>query len=253
MEDQELFKSFLFRLYTFAPKHHTNNLHGVARHYIGYLYRGSAKLVSDEETLELEEGDLFYIPKGCRYHSYWYGKDGAQFDSFSFAAIPEQAHTGYCLQKLNMTDEVRRLHRELAQDRTVNVRSVGLLYRLLWELMPTMKQRPYGKNDALARKIANHIYEHPDERSDLTARSCGVSESTMYHVLKNVMNKTPNQLRQEARCTRAINLLTSTDLSIEQVSIQLGFSSSSYMRKLLRATTGKTPLQIRKSTQNSNI
>lgn len=250
MENLELFKSFVFERYSFSSKHSANRTKGIPRHYIGYLSHGYGRLVSDECILELEEGDLFYIPKGCRYRSYWYGKEGTEFYSFGFGAIPQEANTGYLLQKLTMNDNVYSLYTELADDLTVNVRSVGALYRLLWELIPVMEQRPFSKSDALARRIANYIYEHPDQRSDQTARNCGVSESTMYHILKQELNTTPNRLRQEARCHQAVNLLTCTDLSVEQISIQLGFSSSSYMRKLLHSVTGKTPLQIRKSAQN---
>lgn len=250
MEDLELYKSFTFKRYSFNPGRHTDNSGGVGRHYIGYMYKGTAQIISSKGRIDLQEGDLFYIPKGCCYHSYWYGSDEVVFDSFAFSAIPQQTYTTYCLQKLTMTDHVRNLHQALAADRTVNARSVGALYQLLWALMPTMKHHTYCKGGALARQIADYIYEHPDERADQTARSCGVSESTMYHILKKELGKTPNRLRQEAKCQQVVVLLTSTDLSVEQVSAQLGFSSSSYMRKLLAATTGKTPLQIRKASQN---
>lgn len=250
MEDRELFKSFSFHLFSFATKHQTNRSQGAPWHYIGYLYKGSGRLVSAEGTLELQAGDLFYIPKGCRYRSCWYGDEGAQFDSFAFSAIPQEAYTSYRLQKIPVTDEIRALHKDLAKDRRVNARSVGALYRLLWHLFPNMEHSPFAKSDTLAREIANYICEHPEESSPEIARACGVSESTMYHVLKKTLNKTPNQLRREAKCKKAINLLSCTDLSVEEISSRLGFSSSSYMRKLLRATTGKTPLKIRNSDQN---
>ena len=250
MEDLELFKSFAFKHYIYNPGKHTDNSQGVNPHYIGYIYQGSARFVSTKGTLELQEGDLFYIPRNCPYHSYWYGNGGVIFDSFAFSAIPQQTYITYCLQKLTMTDQIAQLHQELAADRTVNARSVGVLYQLLWALIPTMKHQTQCKSNALARQIADYIHAHPNERAEQTARNCGVSESTMYHVLKQELGKTPNQLRQEAKCQQAVVLLTTTDLSVEQISSQLGFSSSSYMRKLLHATTGKTPLQIRKSSQS---
>ena len=250
MENRELFKSFSFQIFSFATRHQTNRSHGAPWHYIGYLYRGSGRLVSEDGTLELEAGDLFYIPKGCRYRSFWYGSSGAEFDSFAFSAIPSDAQSAYRLQKISVTEELRALHEDLAKDRRVNARSVAALYRLLWHLLPNLEESPFQGSDALAREIANYISEHPTERSDQTARACGVSESTMYHVLKKALDKTPNQLRREAKCRQAVNLLTCTDLSVEEVSRLLGFSSSSYMRKLLHMTLGKTPLQIRKSRQN---
>lgn len=250
MEDIELYKSFSFNLYNFNPGRHTDNSRGVGKHYIGYMYQGTALIVSEDTRLELQEGDLFYIPKGCRYHSYWYGESGAVFDSFAFSAIPQSSHTAYQLQKLTLTEQICKLHKRLAEDRTVNARSVGALYQLLWALLPTMKQVQYSRGNVLAKQLADYIYSNPDMRTDLAARNCGVSESTMYHVINRELGKTPNQLRQEAKCQQAIKLLTSTDLSVEQISAQLGFSSSSYMRKLLHAITGKTPLQIRKASQS---
>lgn len=249
MEDLELFKSFTFKLYNFNPGRHTDNSAGVGRHYIGYMYSGTAQIISENGRIDLQDGDLFYIPKGCKYHSYWQGDGEVIFDSFAFSAIPQQGYTTYCLQKLTVTDQVKKLHQQLAADRTVNARSVAALYALLWELMPTMKSHTSCRREILARQIADHIYEHPDETSQQVAKSCGVSESTMYHLLKLKLGKTPNQLRQEAKCQKAVVLLTSTDLSVEQISAQLGFSSSSYMRKLLHTTTGKTPLQLRKASQ----
>ena len=250
MQDHELFKGFHFRLLSFEPKHHVNHSCGAPHHYLGYLHQGTARMVSDEVTLELKEGDLFYIPKGCRYRSCWRGENGIRFESFAFEAIPQQEGANFALQVVPVTPKVNELIEDLARDRTVNPRSVSILYRLLWEVMPTLRHAAHQKGDALARKIAYYITEHPDEGVDQVARSLGVSESTLYHVVKEKLNKTPNHLRQEAKCRQAISLLTCTDLSVEEVSSRLGFSSSSYMRKLLRAATGKTPLQIRAEAQN---
>ena len=250
MEDRELYGSFLFRHFTFAPGHFTDNSRGVKRHYLGYLYRGTARIVSEEGTLALKEGDHFYIPKGCRYRSCWDGISEVCFDSFAFDAIPTEEEVAFRLQKIRLSEEEKALYSELACDHKVNARSVGLLYRLLWELFPKMEKVPFPKGDALAWKIARYIDAHPDERTDCVARTLGVSESTLYHLLKGKLGKSPNQIRQEAKCRRAVNLLVSTDKSVEEISREVGFSSSSYMRKLLFAAAGKTPLQIRKESQH---
>ena len=248
MENFELYKSFSFKYYRAAHGKHTDCSDGAAFHYIGYLHRGTARLHSPKGTIELSPGDLFYIPKGCCYHSYWY--DGAEFDSFAFSAIPQNEPISYCMQKLTVTDEVRQLHRQLSENKTVNPNTVATLYKLLWLLMPTMRYHAYDQRNVLAKKIADAIYEDPDASTEAIAQSCGVSQSTVYHLLKNILQKTPNRIRQEAKCQQAVRLLTCTDLPVEEISAKLGFSSSSYMRKLLRSTTGKTPLQLRKSTQS---
>lgn len=249
MQDPELFKSFRFRLFSFGPKHRFDNSRGVTCHHFGYLYQGSARFITEEETLEIKEGDLFYIPKGCHYRSCWNGSKKIRFESFAFDAIPWQEGTSFALQTIPLTPKLKELVEALAEDRTVNPRSVSLLYALLWEAMPAMRHASHAKGDALAQKIAHYISQHPDESLEQSARALGVSQSTLYHVFKEKLNKTPNRMRQEAKCRKAISLLSSTDLSVEEISSRAGFSSSSYMRKLLRAATGKTPLQIRAEAQ----
>ncbi|MBE6762725.1 MAG: AraC family transcriptional regulator, partial [Ruminococcaceae bacterium] len=60
------------------------------------------------------------------------------------------------------------------------------------------------------------------------------------------LDKTPNQFRNEILCEKAISLLTTTNKSVQEISDTLNFSSTSYFRKILKAHTGKTPLEIRK-------
>ena len=55
--------------------------------------------------------------------------------------------------------------------------------------------------------------------------------------------------KQEIFCERAAELLITTDLSVEEISAMLSFSSSSYFRKIFKKHTGQTPLQIRKNTK----
>jgi len=81
------------------------------------------------------------------------------------------------------------------------------------------------------------------------ARLCNVSESGIYLLFKRELNKTPNQVRLEILCQRAVSLLTTTNKSVQEISDTLGFSSTSYFRKILKANSGKTPLQIRKESE----
>jgi len=50
-------------------------------------------------------------------------------------------------------------------------------------------------------------------------------------------------------CKKSIDLLQTTDLPIEEISGMMGFSSSSYFRKVLKEHTGKTPHEIRKDAE----
>jgi len=88
--------------------------------------------------------------------------------------------------------------------------------------------------------------QDPYAQIDQVARQVGISQSTLYSAFKKQLGITPNTMRQKILCEKARELLTTTSLSVEEVSSQLGFSSSSYFRKILQKHTGKTPLAIRK-------
>ena len=117
--------SFYFTEYHFTKYRSTNNTHGISTHYVGYMRKGHARLVSEEGETEVREGDLFYIPYGCRYRSYWYGEPDICFDSYSFTHFPEEGEEGFCLQTVPMTAKAREALEALAGDKRVSCRSVA--------------------------------------------------------------------------------------------------------------------------------
>ena len=91
--------------------------------------------------------------------------------------------------------------------------------------------------------------KHLDWSIERIAVECHISYSTLYQIYRKVCAKTPNTIRQELLVERAVFLLSSTDRSVQEISDTLGFSSTSYFRKILQKYTGLTPTRIR---QKSN-
>ena len=79
------------------------------------------------------------------------------------------------------------------------------------------------------------------------ARPCRVSESGLYAAFRTVKGCTPVEMWHRMQTEKAVDMLLTTDLSIEEICEKLGFCSASYFRKILRTYTGKTPREIRKS------
>jgi AraC-like DNA-binding protein len=89
--------------------------------------------------------------------------------------------------------------------------------------------------------------EHVNCSIDEVAKHCHVCESVIYNAFRKTMGTTPNAQRLRLLCERAVELLTTTDRPIEEISAKLGFSSSAYFRKILHKHTGMTPTEIRKN------
>ena len=111
MNNTQISNSFHFNTFRREKYSYTDNRRGSPDHYIAYMRSGHCRIVTETYTVEIQEGDVFYIPYGIPYQSYWYGHDLICFDSYAFRFFPEAAQdwtvatylanvTGWILMKL---------------------------------------------------------------------------------------------------------------------------------------------------------
>ena len=67
MKHINLCENFYFNNIKFTKHHYTDCRMGCPVNYIAYMKTGTAKIVSDKKTIYINEGDVFYIPKGLKY------------------------------------------------------------------------------------------------------------------------------------------------------------------------------------------
>ncbi|MBQ3084035.1 MAG: helix-turn-helix domain-containing protein [Clostridia bacterium] len=247
MNDTDFFNGFVFNEFSFAQNRRNDNTGGIIRHYIGYLKQGAAVLISERERIELEVGDLFYIPKGCRYQSEWSGAEGVCFDSLGFDYFPSRRR--YRLQKLRPDEGLLAVLRPLSADKRVDTAAVGRLYTLLGLMEPLLRPEETAHQEALIEQAMAVMAGDLHLPIPQVAAACKVSEATLYNTFRKGLGQTPNTMRRRLLCKEAARLLGTTNLSVEAVSDRCGFSSASYFRKILFRVMGKTPTQIRKEAE----
>lgn len=246
MSDTIFCKNFRFNEYCFDETKHRDNSNGVGFHFIGFMKQGKGRIVSREQVLELQENDMFYIPKGCKYHSHWIAHDHVDFDSIGFLYFPTSATNGYKLQKINYDKHILEAFLPLSKDKTVTVASIGVLYHLLGLLEPVLELATNRNDAAVYEKLTLLMKENPQLTIPEYATLCGVSESLLYNYVKRSSGKTPNRLRQEILCQKAAQLLFTTSHTIEEICDKLEFSSAAYFRKVFESVYHKSPSQMRK-------
>ena len=251
MLESEFYNGFVFHLFQYEHYSSTDWVKesGCRQHYLAHMISGTAKICVRDKMLQLSPGDIFYIPKGLKYRSHWYpeGNTPVRFYSFGFDHFHSPGDISYPLQKISCAPEALSYMAELEADLTVSLLSIGRLYRFLGAVYGGMQQKNHHGSSQLIHKAMDYM-NHTDIFSITdVANHCGISESGLYALFRRELQQTPNQVKQQILAEKATLLLRTTDLSIEQISRQLNFSSSSYFRKILHAQTGKTPSQIRKS------
>ncbi len=239
-------KSFRFHRLSYDKYHHSDAGGGVPCHYFAYMEKGRCKIVSERGTREFAAGDVFYIPMGLKYQSYWYGEPEISFRSYGFLSFPDAEQKHYCLQEVPCDSEVIEIFRTLPVGIPVDCEILGRFYTAVSKVLPVMRSGSFDSAKKIYRDALGYLYQNPQCTVPEMAKFCNVSQSMLYAVFKKVAGKSPNALRQEILIDRAVQMLVTTDRQVQEISDTLGFSSTSYFRKVLKEQMGKTPSEIRR-------
>ena len=98
-------------------------------------------------------------------------------------------------------------------------------------------------------KAAAYIQDHLGEDLSIKkiSKEINASKSVLYKKFQNQFHCTVGEYINKKRVERAVQLLTTTSLSMEDISQVCGFSSGSYFTKIFKQNMGVTPLKFKKS------
>jgi len=247
LNETNFFKSFNFNILKFNKYHLTDNTKTpIGCHYFGCIIKGSAKIKTQEAELLLHPDEIFYFPKGLKYQSQWFGENENDVIFYSFGFEISPINKSFVLQKINCNNTAKELFKDLCANISNKEKSIGILYHFFGEVADCMQQAKKGHINPTVEKAIEYINQNPNIKISKLAKNCDISESGIYLLFKKYTGKTPNDIRLEILCDKAVTLLTTTNKTIQEISDTLGFSSTSYFRKIFKTHTGKAPLQIRK-------
>ena len=252
MEQISFYNSFNFYIHHLTSYRHTDNTCGIPCHYIARMIRGSARIVSTSgEELLLKVGDVFYLPMGLRYHSYWSLDEGGEvaWESYAFKILPTSQKVRYAMQIIDADEDGIAVLDSLSENLKVSPTSVGLLYLFIGRVIDKMRTDSVDARAQLWDRAVSYITAHPDLQVRELATYCNMSESGIYAFFKNYGQTTPIELKNRILIKRATDLLMTTDLSVEEICSRIGFCNAAYFRKQLRRVTGKTPHEIRRESE----
>lgn len=234
--------SFVFTELTSGVYRHTDASGGAPINFLAMMLEGRARIVCQTHEISMEAGDVFFIPMGCRYNSYWYGENRVSWTSLGFIHNPSEEH--YRLQIIPTDDKMRDRIRALGQYRKVDCTSVGELYSILGELTEVMETEPPTHSQLIIGSAISYMSAHPQASVSDVAKHCHISESGLYAAFRE-NGTTPALTKQKLQIDRAVTLIKTTDLSADEIAERVGFNSTSYFLRILKKLTGKTTKNLR--------
>ncbi len=243
--------NFIFNKIIFQNYHYTDHTMGSPLNYLAYMIKGRAKIVSYKKTLNIKEGDVFYIPLHLPYESYWYGEE-IVFLSFGFSELFTPENDELTLQTIPCDDSLKEKIASIPYGE-VNCRNLSSFYDVMAEVIPIMEHSSLSKKDRLIMTAVSYINTNPDCSVREIADACFISEPYVYMLFREKLGCTPNEYRQKQLINKGVELLLRTDKKVEEISTMLNYSSSSYFRKQIKKHLGTTPREIRKNFAKNQI
>lgn len=109
---------------------------------------------------------------------------------------------------------------------------------------------PAAERDELLRRIGttvDYLVAHSTRRVTLTelAKVCGVSKFHFLRVFRDAVGSTPSRFLTQVRIERAMALLRTTERSVTDIALEVGFSEQSALTRAFQRRVGASPVAYR--------
>lgn len=233
--------------------------------YYGFIHTsaGSSKLLYDTETYTLCENSIAFLDfsNGCRLRI-----DSTDFFEHTLVIIDgtlcpfyyrlfyqKRQAVSFLPPNSNITNRIKTLH-ILAQSAASEESDFLIAHKLITDLLTSMILEQ-NFNPRIRDAVPNHVLSalsyinaHYSESIslDLLSEIVHISKYTLSHDFTKYMKVSVMDYVCSQRIEQTKHLLSTTSLSVSEISYQLGFSSDAHLVSTFKKKVGITPLQYRK-------
>lgn len=233
------------------------------------ILSGRVEFQLNDRTLSGTAGDIFYMPEGAQYCSRWTGSPEIKFiGTYSRFFATNEIGTLYngqtsvvpldrqfAFQKIEDLGQFRALDdmsdilQNYYKGTEGQLLALSRFYRLMARAFPLLERQKVHPIIAAIMPAVSYLERNfmKNDPIPVLAGLCHLSESRFYHLFQQSMNCTPVEFRNQLRAGYARQLLSGSELSLEEIGAQLGFESQEYFRRIFKRYNGLSPSQYRKS------
>lgn len=247
-----------------CPPGYTYNHKIPNEYHLHFVLNGKGVLQINERLYHINKEDIFLIPKGVPVQYFaddenpweyvWVTFDGALAEKYLnhvgissetpvlTSSIPVKVYLPI-VQKILDTNELTFAN---------ELKRVGYLFEMIAILTDAQSARKRENNQydysgdtyvEYAVSIINHNYDHI-KINDI-AQYIGINRSYLTSIFKKKMNVSPQEYLVSYRLKRGAELLRTTSLSIQDISVSVGYDNPLTFSKMFKQTYGLSPKNYR--------
>jgi AraC family transcriptional activator of mtrCDE len=227
---------------------------------IAVMQKGEGYFEADNKSFEVKSGEVFFIPVGSKYISYWHGADEIMYYAIHFHfenSYSEFSPQRFCLQKIDKMDSDKFLRQfesvrlNLSAGGSFLLKAYGAFYSLYADILPMLDcAKPQNQALQKIKKAVDYIEMNSEKEFpvDYLASLCHLSQSRFYALFQRALGCSPIAYRNNVRIRNAITMLGS-QYTVDDIAARVGFSSAVYFRRIFKEIMGKLPSEYRKNLQ----
>lgn len=240
-----------------------------------YVLEGEIEIVTLESQTILHKGEGVFINKNvvhlvnqinaCHYNSFIFPDYFLRFYVGSPAEQIVNQIIGrrdfpvfpitYAKENLSILQTLKKLY-SLEQNKTSLypyevLSTLSVLWLEFCRTIDITQIEPCTKNSQISNRMADflkyiELHYNEDITLEMLAKSANVSKSECLRCFKATIQTTPYKYLMEYRLSKAADLLKNTDMLIENITTNVGFTHISHFGKCFRKKTGFSPSEYRK-------
>jgi AraC-like DNA-binding protein len=218
----------------------------------------------DFGEIRAKKGDIVFIPEGAKYTATVIRRSGSRigtytvnFDLFSkdreklllserISVLASRQDTLFERRIKELSDTVHRLEDAENAESYNKIRAKGDFFLLLAAISDTLTVNDDSYYPIRRGVDAFQNEWNKNERIEKYAELCGVSETYFYRCFKRWSGVSPVEYRNNLRLSGAESLLKCTDMQIQEISSEVGFTDPFYFCRIFSQRYGISPRQYRK-------
>lgn len=223
-----------------------------------YIVSGSGSLVVNGELFKPAAGDVYLIPPNTNHYytsdaktpwcKLWFNIRGPLLKPLLSAyQLEEQILFHNCPMRPLFEEGLQLLRENALPPEVAGARIIHPILAGLWSFLQ------HNRSGGEPAKLKDFISSRPGARLSLQelASQSGRSISQTIRIFKKEFQSTPYAENLAGRLETAANLLTTTDLSIKEIALSLGFNNPCYFSRIFHRKKGISPTAYRISSRNA--
>lgn len=245
---------------------HTLHNHGFLE--IFFYEKGKGALEIDNKKIQISAGDVFVINSGTIHRQYSTSEPLVYYNialsNFTYKNFGPNSISNNPYEKIFLKNDnkilfslLKKLENERRKKNVGYLHTYSVIYEVLNQILNSLSscvKNSLEEKDSIIQKVRDYIvlnFKNELSIEELSKRFF-VSKSHLSHTFKNKYGVSPIKYLMLMRLDFAKNLLTKTNKTVTEISLESGFSNSNYFSYYFSKTTGLSPSDFRNQERAKN-